>query len=1227
MIGSGFSKNAKKLRPDASELPLWPNLAWAMRNELYEGPTGNEKDYDTVNLPSIDDPLSLAQELDTAFGRNSLYRLLRQQIHDEDFYPDDEHKRLLRLPWRDIFTTNWDRLLERTLQHEPNYSVVRSILDLPHSGQPRIVKLHGSFPDQSSLIVTEEDYRTYPSKYAAFVNTVQQALMETVFCLIGFSGEDPNFKYWSSWVRDNLGAAAPKIYLAGWLGISSHRRRMLEDQGVIPIDIAHHPQASGWPPTLRHNFATRWILHSLERGQPYEAANWPSPHFVPPPGVPCDLEPVNLPSHNHPRKERWPPQPGDESENMSESIKDVLAVWEANRRVYPGWLVFPDGEERQTLKSITDQWEKQILSSFHSLTALEQVKAVRELVWRRKILLSPLSTKLESMANSLWKSIDPSNMTIDGVECPVKERTAVWEAWIEVGLYLVTTARLHFDREEFDSRIQILSMYEVEYPDIHHELKHEVCLWESYALNFEGLIELLQGWKTENCDPIWMVRKSALLRELNQDEEADDLVQEALASIKNIYGHDDVPGTSREGWTLWSTLRTNNRNRVNRRWDELAFLRCDAGLEKEKISRAIVGGGQTKSPPAFDLGFTTSTTSFSGSNWWEAPFRGVLLAERAGLPTSVVGSDILRPAAEKLAHHHSDMAIRLVLRACSSDTDHTLRRVLSRAQVALLPTETASNLIKICRQMIEHALPMLANRRGSLFPDYWVTRIGVAMEALSRLVLRATPEEAERTLDIGLRCFGSTEVRQIYVLYNALMNLLERSWKSIPVERRAGRVLDILGAPLVGLDGFTAVLSERFPDPWDVIHDDEISLTRSEENDVRWGEVINFLVRGLHEGGEARMRASYRIGSFVRRGISMTESEFSLVAEALWSEKFTGHNDLPRHTSLFDWFFLILPQPDSVNAQDIFRQKWLTISDSEESPTTDEILYTVGIALAGLRGREEYFELSEIEQDYVVGIVEQWADIPAAMHTSWRYPRTRDPVYRAVAGLSATLPTIEISESVAGKLFDKCKTLIDQTSLREEHRDEVFLLMAGLFKALPGQRDSIVSWMKMGIASQHGDLVRGAILGLRVWLIASIRWDSQLLPPDDLVREVGIIISSRRKVALPQALEVAQWIFDQGDTRYRDLVKDWIIHGLGYLEEELQYSREHELSNVEEVPQLRFLCAQLAETMRQRGFENEPTIKRWLELCASDPLPEVRYAVSLPEEGSEQGHSTAAEEQ
>jgi len=104
--------------------------------------------------------------------------------------------------------------------------------------KPRIVKLHGSFPSHSPFIITEEDYRTYPAKSAPFVNMVRQSMMENTFCLIGFSGDDPNFLHWVGWVRDNLGTDTTRIYLCGILNISPPQRRVLESRGVTPIYLS-----------------------------------------------------------------------------------------------------------------------------------------------------------------------------------------------------------------------------------------------------------------------------------------------------------------------------------------------------------------------------------------------------------------------------------------------------------------------------------------------------------------------------------------------------------------------------------------------------------------------------------------------------------------------------------------------------------------------------------------------------------------------------------------------------------------------------------------------------------------------------------------------------------------------------------------------------------------------------------------------------------------------------
>ena len=64
---------------------------------------------------------------------------LKQLIRDHDFKFGGMHKRLLRLPWRDVFTTNWDTLLEQAgfsvSDRAYSYSVVQSMDEIPLNRQ------------------------------------------------------------------------------------------------------------------------------------------------------------------------------------------------------------------------------------------------------------------------------------------------------------------------------------------------------------------------------------------------------------------------------------------------------------------------------------------------------------------------------------------------------------------------------------------------------------------------------------------------------------------------------------------------------------------------------------------------------------------------------------------------------------------------------------------------------------------------------------------------------------------------------------------------------------------------------------------------------------------------------------------------------------------------------------------------------------------------------------
>ncbi|MDL2419470.1 hypothetical protein ACTIGL_28695 (plasmid) [Bacillus shihchuchen] len=70
---------------------------------------------DLIHHPDIEDKdvLEVSQIFVEEYGRTSLDEILKEAIPDDNYEPDKIHHDLLKLPWSDVYTTNYDTLLER----------------------------------------------------------------------------------------------------------------------------------------------------------------------------------------------------------------------------------------------------------------------------------------------------------------------------------------------------------------------------------------------------------------------------------------------------------------------------------------------------------------------------------------------------------------------------------------------------------------------------------------------------------------------------------------------------------------------------------------------------------------------------------------------------------------------------------------------------------------------------------------------------------------------------------------------------------------------------------------------------------------------------------------------------------------------------------------------------------------------------------------------------------
>ena len=253
-------------------------------------------------------------------------------------------------------------------------------------------------------------------------------------------------------------------------------------------------------------------------------------------------------------------------------------------------------------------------------------------------------------------------------------------------------------------------------------------------------------------------------------------------------------------------------------------------LERDLIARRVRRTEATPEAPAFDLGVQQAQgIRFSAARPELAAYRALRLSEVAGLPPATkhnglmgtgVASDILKSAAEEFATSRPELAIRLVLRVCGYDKDKTLMRTLSRTRVALLSTSTAEAIAHTCVGVIQYALPRVIPVGAPRPGVFWIERLRVAMEVLSRLILRLAPDKVEAILEKAIAWYRNPQIFREPLLGGPLGNLLQRSWEALPTERRAILSVNLLSMPILGLDNFSASfanLSSR-PRPTSEVH-------------------------------------------------------------------------------------------------------------------------------------------------------------------------------------------------------------------------------------------------------------------------------------------------------------------------------------------------------------------------------------------------------------------------
>ncbi|MDE0478140.1 MAG: SIR2 family protein [Gammaproteobacteria bacterium] len=770
MVGAGFSRNAKPRHAMSRAFPNWRELGDIFYEKLHGRPPGIESRY--LSIPK------LAEQIHASFGRPALDDLLRQAIPNLDIEPSSLHSQLLSLPWKDVLTTNYDTLLERarasvTLNH---YDVVETKADLLYAKQPRIVKLHGSFPSPP-FVVSEEDYRRYPSDHAPFVNTVRQSLLENTLCLIGFSGDDPNFLQWIGWMRDNLGQeAVPKIYWVGVLDATEADRRLLDQRGIVTVDLKEFDED--------HEDAFGKFLNYLKRHKS-NAGDWPTVS---------------------PDARSWA------FEADRERYSDIAAEWRRQRMLYPGWVIVPE-DRRRILWRYTERWLwhfPEIPESGRAeLGTPLDLDLAFELGWRLERCLFPLTEELSKFLKEVAGKYSEEIICLP--ETTDWTNASVFEAVTTIQLWLLRHYREEGMFENWqETRRAINKNSESLLPEHKVRFRLEEALQALFRFEPVEAKQLLFNWQSSETLPFWDAKRAALLAEMGETAAARSILESSLSAVRRQLSLSpilqDYTLASQESVVmllLWAVERhsalkqrdsdeSGFLDEMSERWNELARYKCDPRREIAWLSARLQPDsqcrGQESKSHGFDLGTVSTTIHFESDEEVVAAFGMMRMYEDIGMPYRIEQTTFVKEPIEstlrRVRNYSPHWALANIVRLGEANAADGL---FDREYLAGLGREEVDGLVDIYLPAFERTIAMVNDSDWSEAKTYKLLAQTLP-EVFSRLCYKCSPEYRGRLVSSLGSIYGSKQRG----IFQGVSRFADRLFDSMSVEERTRAVPQLL---------------------------------------------------------------------------------------------------------------------------------------------------------------------------------------------------------------------------------------------------------------------------------------------------------------------------------------------------------------------------------------------------------------------------------------------------
>lgn len=151
------------------------------------------------------DLITLAEFYVKGRQRTKIDQTIASYFKDRNGQPSKVHRVLSTFPVRSIWTTNYDTLIERTLQNaDISYSVVtddKSYVSLDPTAKVKIHKIHGDVLRPSECVITRSDYEKFEEKHDIVLSELKGEMCSNSFLFLGYSFRDIDIQHILSKIR------------------------------------------------------------------------------------------------------------------------------------------------------------------------------------------------------------------------------------------------------------------------------------------------------------------------------------------------------------------------------------------------------------------------------------------------------------------------------------------------------------------------------------------------------------------------------------------------------------------------------------------------------------------------------------------------------------------------------------------------------------------------------------------------------------------------------------------------------------------------------------------------------------------------------------------------------------------------------------------------------------------------------------------------------------------